>query len=105
MRCVVMPMTLWPGLACVIGRADALSERRYCCSTTPRGVRSGGDEAGLVGDHDELDAVSRAQLGEDAGDVRLDRQGAQVESVCDFAVGASSRDETEHFELARAELV
>ena len=31
------------------------------------------DEAGLVGDHDELDAVARAQLREDAGDVRLDR--------------------------------
>src|SRR4051812_44514563 len=73
MRRVVMPMRLWPGLACVIGRADALSERLYYSSTTPRGVRSGGDDAGLVGDHDELDAVSRAQLREDAGDVRLDR--------------------------------
>ena len=26
----------------------------------PQALRSGGDEAGLVGDHDELDAVSRA---------------------------------------------
>src|SRR5947208_7274644 len=68
-------------------------------------LRSGGDEAGLVGDHDELDAVSRAQLGEDAGVVRLDRQGTEEERFCDFAVGASSRDETEYFELARAELV
>src|SRR5947209_8992665 len=68
-------------------------------------LRSGGDEAGLVGDHDELDAVSRAQLREDAGDVRLDCQRTEEESVCDFAVRASSRDETEYFELARAELV
>src|SRR6266446_2526214 len=68
-------------------------------------LRSGGDEAGLVGDHDELHAVSRAQLREDAGDVRLDRQRTEEESFCDFAVGASSRDETEYFELARAELV
>ena len=67
-------------------------------------LRSGGNEAGLVGDHDELDAVSRAKLREDAGDVRLDRQGAQVEGFCDFAVRASSRDEIEYFELARAKL-
>jgi hypothetical protein len=65
-------------------------------------LRSGGDEAGLVGDHDELDAVSRAQLREDAGDVRLDRQRTEDEGFCDFAVGASSRDEAEYFELARA---
>src|SRR5256714_9919972 len=63
------------------------------------------DEAGLVGDHDELDAVSRAQLREDAGDVRLDRQRTEVEGFCDFAVGASARDQAEYFELARAELV
>src|SRR6266576_7038657 len=99
-----MPMRLWPGLACVIGCADALSERRCCCSTTPRGVRSGRDEAGLVGDHHELDAVSRAQLREDAGDVRLDCQRTEVEGVCDFAVRASSGDEAEYFALARAEL-
>src|SRR5437868_8986725 len=68
-------------------------------------LRLGGDEAGLVGDHDELHAVSRAQLREDAGDVRLDSQRAEEESFCDFAVRASSRDETEYFELARAELV
>src|SRR5256885_13993952 len=67
--------------------------------------RSRGDEARLVGDHDELDAVSRAQLGEDAGDVRLDCQRTEEEGFCDFAVGASSGDETEYFELARAELV
>src|SRR3954452_883238 len=66
---------------------------------------SGRDEAGLVGDHDELHAVSRAQLREDAGDVRLDRQRTEEESFCDFAVGASSRDEAEYFALARAELV
>src|SRR6266545_887180 len=105
MRRVVMPMRLWPGLACVIGRADALSRRRYCCSTTPRGARSGRDEAGLVGDHDELHAVSRAELREDARDVRLDRQRTEEEGFCDFAVGASAGDETEYFELARAELV
>src|SRR5947209_8446993 len=67
--------------------------------------RSGGDEASLVGDHDELDAVAGAQLREDARYVRLDRQRTEEESVCDFAVGASSRDEAEDFELARAELV
>src|SRR6266852_9964215 len=68
-------------------------------------LRSGGDEAGLVGDHDELDAVPRAELREDAGDVRLDRQRTEEEGFCDFAVGASSRDEAEYLELARAELV
>src|SRR3954451_18200008 len=79
------------------------------CSTAPalhrEAFRLRRDEAGLVSDHDELDAVSRAQLREDAGDVRLDRQRTEEEGFCDFAVGASSRDETEYFELARAELV
>src|SRR5947209_116345 len=68
-------------------------------------LRSGRDEAGLVGDHDELDAISRAQLREDAGDVRLDRQRTEEEGFCDLAVSASSRNEAEYFELARAELV
>src|SRR5437899_4338281 len=96
-------------------RASRSEIRRVTCSRrgggrSPQGLhrealRSGGDEAGLVGDHDELDSVSRAQLREDAGDVRLDRQGAQVEGFCDFAVGASARDKPEYFELARAELV
>jgi hypothetical protein len=66
---------------------------------------SGWDETGLIGDNDELYAVSRAELHEDAGDVRLDRQRAQIERFCDFAVVASSRDKAQHFELARAELV
>src|SRR2546427_1016765 len=43
------------------------------------GLRSGGDEAGLVGDHDELDAVACAQLREDAGYVRLDSQRTEEE--------------------------
>jgi uncharacterized membrane-anchored protein len=60
------------------------------------------DEAGLVSDHDELDAVSRAQLREDAGDVRLDRQRTEEKGFCDFAVRASSGDEAEYFELAPA---
>src|SRR2546421_3677741 len=67
--------------------------------------RSGRDEAGLVRDDDKLDAVACPQLHEDAGDVGLDRQGAQVERVGDFPVGVSSRHETEHFELAWTELV
>jgi len=37
--------------------------------------------------------------------VRLDRQRTEEEGFCDFAVGASSGNETEYFELARAELV
>jgi hypothetical protein len=35
-------------------------------------------------------------------DVRLDREGAEGRGFGDFAVGASSRDEAEYFELARA---
>src|SRR5882672_3158099 len=66
---------------------------------------SGRDEASLVGDHDELNAVACAELREDVGDVRLDRQRAQVEGVCDFAVVASSCDKVQYFELAGAELV
>src|SRR5258708_1515223 len=96
-------------------RASGSEFRRSTCSgrgggRSPQGalresLRSGRDEAGLVGDHDELDAVSRAELGEDAGDVRLDRQRTEEEGFCDFAVGASAGDEAEYFELARAELV
>src|SRR3954452_21678020 len=79
------------------------------CSTAPalhrEAFRLRRDEAGLVSDHDELDAVSRAQLREDAGDVRLDRQRTEEKGFCDFAVRASSGDEAEYFELAPAQLV
>ena len=67
--------------------------------------RSGRDEAGLVRDHDELNAVAGAELSEDAGDMSLDCQGTQIERFCDFAIVASLRDKAQHFELARAEFV
>jgi hypothetical protein len=58
-----------------------------------------------VGDDDELNAVACAKLGEDRRDVGLYRQRAEVEGVCDLAVVASVRDESEYFEFAWAELV
>jgi len=57
----------------------------------------------LARDHDELNAVAGAELPEDAGDMRLDRQGTQIKRFCDFAVIASPRDKAQYFELARAD--
>jgi hypothetical protein len=42
------------------------------------GSAAGRDHAGFVGEHDRLNAVAQAELGQDAGDVRLHRCLGQV---------------------------
>jgi hypothetical protein len=59
---------------------DAGSRRSiWCWSPCARGARL--DQAALVGEHDGLDAIPHAELGEDPGDVRLHRRLAEKELV------------------------
>ena len=73
----------------------------------PRGSSgvAGAHEAGLVGEHDGLDAVAQAELREQARDVGLDRRVADDELRRDLGVRQPARDELEDLELARGELV
>jgi hypothetical protein len=63
------------------------------------------DESGLVGGDDGLDAVSEVELHQDPGDVRLDGRVADEELACDLGVREPAREEPEHLELARGELL
>ena len=63
----------------------------------------GVDEATLIGDDDELCAVSGAELGEEAGDVALDGGDAEEEMVCDLVVGESFGDEMQDVTFALGE--
>src|SRR5215207_3584941 len=66
---------------------------------TARGLRSGAvREPGLVGEHDGLDAVAQAELGQQPRDVRLDRRFLDGEQLGDLGVGEALRDEFEHLE-------
>ena len=42
-------------------------------------MRAGRDQRGLVGEHDGLNAVAQAELGQDPADVDLDGPGGQVQ--------------------------
>ena len=60
-------------------------------------------DAFLVGEHDDLDPVAQAELGEDPCDVALHRRLAEVELARDLGVRQAARDEPEDVELALAE--
>ena len=83
-------MTRW----CRPGRAPGLVGREGC-----RSGLAGSDEPGLVGDDDQLCAVARVELGQDAGDVGLDGGGADVEPGADLGVGQSLGDQGEDVAL------
>src|ERR1700733_10639257 len=68
------------------GRGKEISWNYPACRA-PGHSASGGDEAGLVGEHHRLDAVTEAELGQDPADVHLDRSLGQVEVGGDLAVG------------------
>src|ERR1700733_7143191 len=53
-----------------------------------RGLASWCDEAGFVGQHDGLDTVAEAELGQYPPDVDLDRAFGQVQPGGDLAVGS-----------------
>jgi hypothetical protein len=57
-------------------------------------VLAGTDEAGLVRDHDGVDAIAQVELGQDAVDVRLDGRFSEDESRGDLAVGEARGDES-----------
>ena len=63
------------------------------------------DDAGLVGEHDRLDAVAEAELHQDARDVRLHRRLRDEERLRDLGVREAARDQAEHLELARGQVL
>ena len=71
----------------------------YCARST--GQRGG--EARLVGEHDELRPVARADLRHRAVDVRLGGERRQVEAFRDLVVAQPVRDELDDLALARGE--
>ena len=68
-------------------------------------VRLGGvtDQAGLVGQHDELDPVAGAGLGEQPADVGLHGRLGDHQVGGDLRVGAAAADQLEHLALALGE--
>ena len=81
------------------GPADALPVASFGLGST-----AGLDEAGFVGEDDGLDAVAESELGEQVGDVGLDRGFRDVEVGGDLGVGFGGGDVAEDFELPVAEL-
>lgn len=59
-----------------------------------------GDQPGLVGGDDRLGAVAEVQLGQDVGDVGLDRRLAETQVGGQLGVGESARQQTQDVELA-----
>ena len=59
----------------------------------------------LVGEHDDLDAVAEAELGEDPGDVGLHGRLADEECRGDLGVGVAGGDTDQHLALALGQLV
>jgi hypothetical protein len=64
------------------------------------GPLAGGDEAGLVGDHDQLRSVADVQFRHRPVDVRLGGGRADHQPVGDFVVGQAKSDQGEDFPLA-----
>ena len=62
---------------------------------------AGLDEAGLVGEHDRLDAVPELQFCQDASDVRFDGRFAEEQGGADFCVGTPLRDQAEDLQFPR----
>src|ERR1700752_3414383 len=61
---------------------------------------AGADQAGLVGDDDQLRPVPGPELGHRPGGVRLGGGGAQVELVGDLFVGQAAGDQRDDFPFA-----
>src|ERR1700733_5060001 len=79
------------------GRTRTTSSAAWCANWPRRGPPSpllagaaGGDGTGFVGEDDGLDAVPEAELGEQVGDVGLDRGLAYHQVPGDLEVGAAA---------------
>jgi hypothetical protein len=68
------------------------------------GSTAGLEEAGLVGEDDELGAVSGAEFCEQAGDVGFDGGGGQHRCLGHFLVRPAAGEESEHVEFACGQL-
>src|SRR5215469_153631 len=88
-----------PGGYTLSGR---ICRREY--APPPRGLATGSDQAGLVGQDDGLDAVAEVELGKYAPDVDFDSSFGQVQVVGDLTVGPSGGDLDEDGLLAVGEL-
>ena len=73
------PLTSTPGNYRRSRRANAIRKIGSAREWIGQLVTSGGDDAGLVGKHHGLDAVSRAELDERVGHVRFDGAWGEVE--------------------------
>ena len=63
------------------------------------------EEPGLVCEYDRLDAVAKAQLLEDVGDVGLDGGLADVELLSDLCVGEAVGDQPQDLLLAAGQFI
>ena len=96
--------------ACIVNfRTEAEDVERLLAVAAELGRRliasAGHGDAGLVGEHDRLHAVAQPELHQHARDVRLDRRLAHDQLGRDLGVRQPARDELEHLELARGQLV
>jgi hypothetical protein len=57
------------------------------------------DEAGFVGEHDGLGAVTEVQLGQDAADVGFGSLPGDEQGVADLGIGQAAGDQPEHLRL------
>src|SRR3984957_3883417 len=72
--------------------------------TAPRGLEES-VQAAADGIGRRLDSARETELGEDARDVVLDRARTDLELLRDLAVLEPTRDQAQHIELARVQLV
>lgn len=73
--------------------------------TAPRATRAHGvDDAGLVGEDHGLYAVPDLELGQDPGDVGLDRRLSDDDLRGDLGVGAAADQQPEHCAFSLGEL-
>jgi signal transduction histidine kinase len=89
------------------GRAGEAGEAGARSPARPEVTRTdiaGPDEPALVREHDGLNAIAEAELGEDPRDVRLYRRLTEVQRFRDFGVGESARDVAQDVELAGREV-
>jgi len=81
-----------------------LTGSRGHCLTDALGA-GWGDEAGLVGDDDELSAVPGLEFHEQPADVRFRGRGAEIQPLGDLRVGPAPGHQGQHLALAVGEEV
>src|SRR5579884_130930 len=88
-----------PGRPVVVGRIEDFASSVRLISAAGR------DQARLVGEDHRLDAVAQAELGQEVGDVGLDRRLADVEALGDLGVRQAPGQLAQHLQLTAGELL